>query len=271
MQKTIFITGASSGLGKAAARLFQQRGWNVIATMRHPENETELTELKNVTVLKMDVSNAAQIQEATAKALALHSIDVLLNNAGYGLIGVLEALTDEQVERQLDTNLLGVIRTTRALVPHFREKKSGTIINITSMFGLVGYPTCSVYAATKFGIDGFSESLAYELAHAGVRVKVVAPGGIQTDFAGRSMEGATHDAYSALVAKVSESYNEESIRQFATAAQVAEVIYEAATDNENKLRYLAGNDAHQLYKERLQLTPEGQYRKIAAGFSASVL
>lgn len=266
MQKTIFITGASAGLGKSTAKLFQSKGWNVIATMRNPENEKELTQLDNVTVLKLDVTDPTQIQETVSKVNGLYSIDVVLNNAGYGLIGVLEALTDEQIVRQLDTNLLGLIRVTKAFTPYFREKKSGMFINITSSFGLLGYPTCSVYAATKFAIDGFSESLAYDLAHFGVKVKTVAPGGIQTDFAGRSLDGGQHEAYQQLMAKVSEGYSAEKISQFATAEHVAMVIYEAATDNKEQLRYIAGKDAISLYSEREKIGAEAQYKKIQEMF-----
>lgn len=269
MQKTIFITGASSGLGKATAKLFQLKGWNVIATMRSPENETELTKLKNVTILKMNVTNRAQIEDVVKKAIQEHSIDIVLNNAGYGLVGALEALSDEQIIRQINTNLLGVVRVTKSFIPYFRERKSGMFINITSMFGLIGYPTCSIYAATKFASDGFSESLAYELSHQGIGVKIIAPGGIQTDFAGRSMDGAMHDAYKNLVEKVSEGYSEERISQFSTSDQIASVIFEAATDNKNQLRYIAGNDAVALHNERSQLGAEGQYRQLKETFSLS--
>lgn len=267
MQKTIFITGASTGLGKATAKLFQSKGWNVIATMRNPENETELTKLENVTVLKLNVTNPTQIQDTIIEAIKLYSIDVVLNNAGYGLIGALEALTDEQINRQIETNLLGVIRLTKAFTKYFREKKNGIFINVTSMFGLVGYPTCSVYAATKFAIDGFSESLAYELAHFGVKVKTVAPGGIQTDFAGRSMESGKHEAYNQLAEKVSEGYSEERVGQFSTAESIAYVIYEAATDNKDQLRYIAGKNAILLYTEREKIGAEAQYHNILSKFN----
>ncbi|MBB3838281.1 NAD(P)-dependent dehydrogenase (short-subunit alcohol dehydrogenase family) [Runella defluvii] len=266
MQKTIFITGASAGLGKSTAKLFQSKGWNVIATMRKPENETELAKLENVTILKLDVTDNAQIEDTVQKVIQQYTVDVVLNNAGYGLIGVIEALTDEQITRQIDTNLLGVIRVTKAFIPHFREKRNGTFINVTSMFGLIGYPTCSVYSATKFAIDGFSESLAYDLAHFGVKVKTIAPGGIQTDFAGRSLDGGHHEAYQTLMAKVSEGYSAERISQFATAEHVASVIYEAANDNKEQLRYIAGKDAISLYSEREKIGAEAQYRKIQEMF-----
>lgn len=267
MQKTIFITGSSSGLGKATAKLFQSKGWQVIATMRNPKNEVELTKLENVTVLKLDVTDKEQIEETVLEVIQQYSVDVVLNNAGYGLIGALEALNDELITRQLNTNLLGVIRVTKAFTPYFRMKENGMFINITSMFGLIGYPTCSIYSATKFALDGFSESLAYELANLGVTVKTIAPGGIQTDFAGRSMDGSVHDAYQKLIEKVNEGYSEERINQFSTSNQIASVIFEAATDNKNQLRYIAGIDATMLYNERLQLGAEGQYRNIKKMFN----
>ncbi|WP_432670320.1 SDR family oxidoreductase [Flavobacterium sp. SM2513] len=267
MQKTIFITGASAGLGKSTAKLFQSKGWNVIATMRNPEKETELNQLQNVTLLKLDVTDPLQIQETVIKTLQTHSIDLVLNNAGYGLIGVLEALSDEQITRQFETNLLGVIRVTKAFTPYFREKENGMFINITSSFGLIGYPTCSVYSATKFAIDGFSESLAYDLAHFGVKVKTVAPGGIQTDFAGRSLDGGQHEAYQKLMEKVSEGYSAEAVSQFSTPEHIASVIFEAATDNKEQLRYVAGPDAIALYKEREEFGAEAQHSRIQKMFA----
>lgn len=269
MQKTIFITGTSSGLGKATAKLFNFNGWNVIAAMRKPEHETELTKLKNITVVKMDITNPTEINETVKNVLNKHSVDVVINNAGYGLVGPLEALSDEQIVKQLNTNLLGTIRVTKVFIPHFRQKRSGIFINITSMFGLIGYPTCSIYSSTKFGLDGFSESLAYEVAHLGIKVKTIAPGGIQTDFAGRSLDGSGHEAYKKLIDKVSEGYSEEKVSQFSTPESIAKVIYEATTDNENQIRYVAGADANNLYKERLKLGPEGQFQSMLMNFSNS--
>lgn len=128
MQKTIFITGASAGLGKATARLFQSKGWKVIATMRNPEKETELTKLDNVSVLPLDITNVAQISSTVDKALALGDVDVIFNNAGYALSGALEALSDDKIVRQIDTNLLGAIRVTQAFIPYFRQRKAGLFI-----------------------------------------------------------------------------------------------------------------------------------------------
>jgi short-subunit dehydrogenase len=266
MKKTIFITGASSGLGKASSLLFQKNGWNVIATMRSPEKETELNLLENVTLLPLDVTNSEQVRQMVEKALSIHPIDVVLNNAGYGLIGPLEALTAEQINSQIQTNLFGVIYITKALVPYLRKRRSGVIINVTSSFGLLSFPTCSVYSATKFAIDGFSEGLYYELAQFGIQVKVVAPGGMQTNFTGRSMQGGTHDAYQQLIAKVSEGYSDAEVANYTKAEDVAQIIFDAATDDKDQLRYVAGEDAIALYQERLKLGPEEQVRKIKSQF-----
>jgi NAD(P)-dependent dehydrogenase (short-subunit alcohol dehydrogenase family) len=259
--KTIFITGASAGLGKATTKLFQSKGWQVIATMRNPEKETELTLLKNVTVLKLDVTDATQINSTIEQVLSQYSVDVVLNNAGYGLIAPLEAVSDAQITRQIDTNLLGVIRVMKAFIPHLRSKGEGVFITLSSMFGLIGYPTCALYSATKWALEGFCECMAYDLATFGVRVKTIAPGGIQTDFSGRSLDFAQHEAYLPLIAKVSEGYSEEKISNYSTPQQIAEVIYEAATDNKDQLRYLAGADAVALYNDRLELGPEKHYQQ----------
>ncbi len=155
--KTIFITGASSGLGKATAKLFASNGWNVIATMRDPEKQTELSKIENITLLPLNVSDPEQIKTTAVKALLLTDVDVVFNNAGYILAGPLEGTTDEQLMRQINTNLLGVIRVTQAFIPHFREKKSGLFITTTSLNALIPEPFMSVYRATKAGLEGWSE------------------------------------------------------------------------------------------------------------------
>lgn len=267
MQKTIFITGASSGLGKSTAKLFQSKGWRVIATMRNPENETELNKLKDVILLPLDVTQQDQIISVIEKVTHLYNVDVVMNNAGYGLIGVLESLDDEQIQRQITTNLLGVIRVSKAFTSHFRERKSGMFINITSTFGLIGYPMCSIYSATKFAIDGFSESMAYELAQFGIQVKIIAPGGMQTDFAVRSMELGQHDAYEKLTAEVSKGYSAEKLSNYTKVENIAEIVFQSATDNKNQLRYIAGDDANLLYDERIKYGAETQVQNIRTNFT----
>ncbi|MGC4042061.1 MAG: SDR family oxidoreductase [Flavobacterium sp.] len=249
--KTIFITGASSGLGKATAKLFHERGWNVIATMRNPEKETELSLLKNVTLLPLDVTNFSQIQSTVKKATELNTIDVVFNNAGYGLIGPLEGLSDDQITKQLNTNLLGVIRVTNAFIPYFRERKNGLFISTTSIGGLIAFPLGSVYHATKWGLEGWSESMAYELNPLGINIKTVSPGGIKTEFMHGSLDTGTTPAYEAMTTNMFASA-EAMFANASTPLQIAEVVYEAATDGKTKLRYVAGEDAKMLYQQRLE-------------------
>jgi NAD(P)-dependent dehydrogenase (short-subunit alcohol dehydrogenase family) len=255
--KTIFITGASTGLGKATAKLFASQGWQVIATMRNPPAEKELNTIKNITLLPLDVTNPEQIKDTTQKAMAMAAIDVVFNNAGYGLMGPMESMSDEQVLRQVNTNLLGVIRVTQAFIPYFREKHSGTFITTTSIGGLVAYPFGAMYHATKWALEGWSESMAFELKKIGVTIKTIAPGGIKTDYLGRSADIAKHPAYDKWVDQLFSRIDPD---QFSTAEQVAEVVYEAATDGRDTLRYFAGEDAKALYAQRLQVGDEA-FRK----------
>jgi NAD(P)-dependent dehydrogenase (short-subunit alcohol dehydrogenase family) len=253
--KTIFITGASTGLGKATAKLFQSKGWNVIATMRNPEAETELTQLENVTVLPLDVTNLEQIKSTTKKALEISDIDLVFNNAGYGLIGPLESLTDDQIVKQITTNLLGVIRVTQAFIPYFREKRQGMFISTTSIGGLLTFPISSIYHATKWALEGWSESLAFELNTLGIDIKTVSPGGIKTDFISRSLDTGNQPEYADLVNTMFS--NTENMMEHASAPElIADVVYEAATDGKKQLRYVAGEDAKALYAQRLEMGAE---------------
>ncbi|MDR3716170.1 MAG: SDR family oxidoreductase [Puia sp.] len=259
--KTIFITGASSGLGKAAVKLFAAKGWRVIATMRKPEQERELMNIRNVTLLPLDVTDPEQIQETAEKAIASARIDVVFNNAGYGLMGPLEATTDPQIIRQIETNLLGVIRVTRAFIPHFRKNEGGLFVTTTSIGGLTAFPFATLYHATKWALEGFSESLSFELKRFGIGVKTVSPGGIGTDFAGRSMDLARHEAYQGAFDKMmTGAFGEGSVFHFSTPEAIAEVVYDAATDGRDQLRYTAGPDAAALYGRRLEIGAEA-FRK----------
>lgn len=266
---TIFITGASAGLGKATAKLFAARGWNVVATMRHPEHETELTQVPNVHLLPLDVTDPAQIAATVEQAIALHPIDVVFNNAGYGLIGALEAVSDEQLSQLLNTILLGVIRVTKAFLPHLREKKSGRIISTTSIGGLIAFPLYSIYHAAKWAVEGWSESMSFELALHNIGIKTVSPGGIATDFTGRSLVVAEHAAYAGLQQKLMsmQEVGADSAFQFSTPEAIAEVVFEAATDQKDQLRYRAGPDAVAIYAQRLAAGPEAFRQGVAAQFA----
>jgi NAD(P)-dependent dehydrogenase (short-subunit alcohol dehydrogenase family) len=259
MKKTIFITGASTGLGKATAKLFQTRGWNVIATMRNPDSATELSQLENITLLPLDVTDPVQINSTVAKAIAIQDIDVVFNNAGYGLMGALEAFSDDQILKQINTNLLGVIRVTHAFIPHLREKKSGLFISTTSMGGFLGFPLHSIYHATKFGIEGWSESMSFELALHNIGIKTIAPGGIATDFLSRSLDKSRLPAYQELEDKLFTT-TDTMMNSASSPEQIAEVVYEAATDGKDQVRYVAGEDSKAMYARRTELGSE-EFRK----------
>jgi NADP-dependent 3-hydroxy acid dehydrogenase YdfG len=246
MKKTILITGASSGIGKDTAKYFQSKGWNVVATMRSPENEKELKALDSVLVTKLDVLELNTIDDAIENGIKrFGKIDVLLNNAGYGAYGPLESFPREKILRQFNTNVIGLMDVTRAILPHFRQNKNGIVINISSMGGKMTFPLGSLYHGTKFAVEGISESLRYEMEQIGCKVKIVEPGAIATDFAGRSFD-FNHDEnlkeYQNVVNKIMTVFP-TMIKSASPVNIVSKVIYEAATDGKSKLRYMAGKDA----------------------------
>ena len=256
MNKTILITGASTGLGKETAKLFQTKGWNVIATMRNPENETALNTLENVLVTRLDVLDIASIEDAVQAGIRkFGKIDVLLNNAGYGAYGPLESFSREKIIRQFNTNVIGLLDVTRALIPHFRQNKSGIIINISSIGGKITFPLGALYHGTKFAVEGISEALSYEVEQFNGKVKIIEPGAITTDFVSRSFDFSNDESlieYQPLVGKVMTAM--PAFYQNASSGEtIANVIYEAATDDTNQLRYAAGEDAKLLIANRKQL------------------
>ena len=251
--KTIFITGASSGIGKTTARHFQAQGWNVIATMREPSKETELRALENTHIAQLDVTDTGSISAAVSDGInQFGKIDVLLNNAGYGAYGALEAFTMERIRRQFDTNVIGLMEVTKAILPHMRQNKAGTIINISSIGGQITFPLGSLYHGTKFAVEGLSEALHYELEPLGIRVRIVQPGMIKTDFGGRSFDlamdeslpeyGPTAEAMGRLFGKLSSNPSMPEL--------VAGVIWDAANEAGDRLRFRAGPDADQILDER---------------------
>ncbi|WP_116788990.1 SDR family oxidoreductase [Flavobacterium psychrotrophum] len=246
MKKTVLVTGASSGFGKETVKLFQQRGWNVIATMRTPENEHELNHLDNVLVTKLDVQEEFSIKASVEAGIEkFGSIDVLVNNAGYGLMGVFESATKDQIQKQFEVNVFGMMQVTQTVLPYLRKNGKGTIINISSFGGLVALPFTSLYAASKFAVEGFSESLSHELVKLNIKVKIIEPGGVHTNFRnGLDVIKNEIPEYDPLMGSFFGRYAlpTENIDK-ATPQDVAATILEAATDETNRLRYIVGNDA----------------------------
>ena len=181
MTKTVLITGCSTGIGKLAAETFRAQGWNVAATMRRPEAGADLSRIDGMAVLRLDVTDKGSIETAVEDTLdRFGSIDVLVNNAGYGGHALLEQSSDRMIRAMYETNVFGVMNVTRAVLPIMREQKGGRIINVTSMAGLMALPTDSVYTSTKYAIEGMTEGLALECKPLDILAKTVAPGAYLT-------------------------------------------------------------------------------------------
>ncbi|WP_413723367.1 SDR family oxidoreductase [Sodalis sp. RH24] len=265
MAKTLLITGTSSGIGLAAAGYFADQGWNVVATLRHPQPESPLAGRDNILLTRLDVEDAHSIGDAIDAGMQrFGAIDTLVNNAGFGQFGLFEAVTEAQIQRQFAVNVFGVMAVTRALLPHFRRQGSGTVINLSSGAGLFTLPMISLYCASKFALEGFSEALAYELAAVGIGVKLVIPhGGVtETRFVERQGEYQAQDKgltdYALFIAKTQRAFAALGAARTISALDVAKVIHEAATDGSDRLRYLIGDDSRGFIRARREL-PEDEY------------
>jgi NAD(P)-dependent dehydrogenase (short-subunit alcohol dehydrogenase family) len=253
MKKTILITGSSSGIGKATAQYFSQNGWNVAATMRRLEDEKDIKESSSMKLYRLDVQDEDSIQKTIEKVISdFGKIDTVLNNAGYSAKGPFEAATTDQIKRQFDVNVFGLMAVIQHILPHFRQNKSGTIINVSSIGGRLAMPLYSLYHGTKWAVEGFSESLAFELAQFGIKIKIIEPGAIKTDFTGRSadiLEKEGLDSYETLI----KNFDEKAAKFMDKAAEpelVAQTIYKAANDTSNRMRYLVGKDAKMFWTIR---------------------
>ena len=272
MSKTILITGASSGIGKASAILFAAKGWNVICTMRTLDREKGLADQENVLVTRLDVRDHESIKQTIDAGIAkFGKIDALVNNAGYSLFGVFETIPPEKIQEQFAVNVMGVMDVTRALLPHFRKNKGGLIINISSRAGLTGLPMISLYCASKHALEGFSESLAYELASQNIAVKLVEPSGgvTNTNFVERMGKEQTPDVppdYQTFVANASAVYSGMQNARKTSAEEVAAVIFEAATDGTQRLRYFTGEDSGDFIKAKREMPEKDHLNFMRAKF-----
>ena len=239
--KTVLITGCSSGYGLETARRFLAQGWNVIATMRTPRADI-LPSSDRLRVLPLDVTSPESIAAALAQA---GPIDVLVNNAGIGAIGALEATPMAKTRQLFETNTFGVIAMTQAVVPQFRKRKSGVIVNVTSSVTLAPMPLASVYTASKMAIEGFTASLEHELRAFNVSVKLVEPGyGPTTRFAQNTeirLEDVIPEPYAAFAQPILAAFAQPQL--VTTEADVAEAVWRAANDESGQLRFAAGADA----------------------------
>ena len=247
MKKIWFITGSSRGLGRSLTAAVLAKGDNVAATARNTDALQDLTEQYpgQVLPIALDVNDAAQIHKAVQDTIAhFGRIDVLVNNAGFGIIGAAEAYTEEQVRSQLETNLYAPIAITRAVLPHMRRQGSGRILQISSVGGRVGNSGLSMYQAAKFGLGGFSESLAREVAPLGIYVTSVEPGGFRTDWAGASMSyAATVPGYEATVDQRADYVKGGNFVPMGDPDKAAQAMIDLVSSPEPPIHLLLGSEA----------------------------
>ncbi|PDQ18202.1 short-chain dehydrogenase/reductase [Mesorhizobium sanjuanii] len=271
MTRTILITGTSSGYGKSVAEFFLDRGWNVIATMRRPDPSVFATASDRLKVLPLDVTDTGSISKAISEGVAAFgAIDVLANNAGVGLASVVEATPDSTMREIFETNTFGVFATSRAIIPQMRNQGHGVIINVTSSVTLGIMPLVAIYAASKCAVEGFTESLSYELDGFNIRARLVEPGYAPTTNFSANSGARMKDLIPADYGSFAQSYFEKMANYptpYCTEAEVAEAVFSAATDEGRTIRYPAGADSKLLAELRWTTSEEHYLKKMREMFS----
>lgn len=261
MAKTMLITGSSSGVGAATAKLFAERGFNVVATMRNPGNAPDFGHLPNLVVERLDVEDVESIDRAiTAAQEKFGRIDLVINNAGYGQYGIFEKTPMEKVRKNFEINVFGVMNVMQGIIPVFRRQKGGVILNVSSCGGLVGIPASSVYISTKFALEGFIEAVSHELASQNIIAKLYEPGAILSPFHERSAREHSGtggiESYDQFLNSTNAALGKLAAGA-ATTEKVAEDIYGAATDGTDRLRYCAPYGVEKLVKAKHELDDKG--------------
>jgi NAD(P)-dependent dehydrogenase (short-subunit alcohol dehydrogenase family) len=249
-----FITGASDGLGRALAEAALDRGDRVAATARDPERVADLADRGRAVAIRLDVTAPAEVEAAIAAALeAFGRLDIVVNNAGYGLFGALEELSDDELRRAFETNVFGALAVTRAALPHLRRQRSGHIVQISSLEGVAPMVAGeAAYAGTKFAVEGVAEAVAADVAHLGIRVTIVEPGPLRTEFAAGAVARAPESSdYAESVGKALEWFEGIAGRQPNDPALVAAAIAQAVDAPEPPLRLALGGEAVAAIREKL--------------------
>ena len=268
------VTGSSSGIGFEIALMLARSGFHTYATMRNLEKSKKITEIANtqklpLQVVQLDVNDDISVKNAIDKIVAAENkrIDVLVNNAGYGLFGPLADTSIEEIKAQFETNFFGVIRVAQQVLPVMRKQNSGgTIVNISSVGGRIGVPVLSAYQSTKFALEALSESMSYELEPFGIRVVIIEPGFIRTNIINSSTSAEKaldpKSPYFPLMKKVKNYF--KSMMENASSSppeEVAKVILQAVTSENPQLRYTVGNDAAAIIQARMNM-PDKEFRKM---------
>lgn len=271
MTKTVLITGTSSGYGKATAELFLERGWNVVATMRTPRSDTIDGPADRLKIVALDITRPETIRIAIAAALeAFGSIDGWINNAGIGMASAVEVTPDETIRELFETNTFGVFNACREIIPQMRRQGQGVIVNVTSSVTIGVMPLVAAYAASKFAVEGYTESLSYELEPFNIKARLVEPGYAPTTSftanGGPRMQGLIPEDYAPFAGAVFARMANYPTA-YCTEAEVAEAAYAAATDEGLRLRYPAGADTKMLAALRWSTSEDHYLDRMRAMFA----
>ncbi|HKG31301.1 MAG TPA: SDR family oxidoreductase [Nitrososphaeraceae archaeon] len=271
-QKVAIITGSSSGVGHATALLLARNRFHTYATMRNIKKSVDIMEIANrerlpLQVIQLDVNDNTSIRNSIEKVISeKQRIDLLVNNAGYGLVGAFEDLSVEEIKSQFETNFFGIIRLTQQVLPIMRKQKSGTIVNVSSGAGRIGFPGMSAYVSSKFALEGLSESMSYELEPFGIKIVIIEPGVIRTNFkknavmSKKSLDDSFISPYSSIIQKMDASIT--SIIEHATPPEeVAKAILHVVTSNNPELRFPIGNDIIMMLETKKSMSDE-DFRKM---------
>lgn len=270
-QKVAVVTGSSTGIGYETSLILARNGFLTYATMRNLNKSQSIKSIATkenlpIHIKQLDVTDDTSVKKAVEGISSeTGRIDILVNNAGYGLNGAFEDLAMDEIKAQYETNLFGLIRTTQAVLPIMRRQKSGTIINISSGAGRFGFPGSSAYVSTKFAVEGLGESMSYELEPFGIKVVLVEPGVIKTNFVdGMVIAKKSQDPkspYSQIIQKMATGF-EEMMKNGSSPELVAKVVLNAATNENPSLRYLAGNDVEQWLGSKRNMSDEEFYKMM---------
>jgi len=264
-QKVAVVTGSSSGIGHEIALILARNGFLTYATMRDLQKNSKLKSIKDeenlpLEFIQLDVTDENSVRTAVQKIYDdVGRIDMLINNAGYGLTGAFEDLSIDEIKTQFETNFYGLIRTTQAILPIMRKQKSGTIVNMSSGAGRFGFPMGSAYVSTKFAVEGLSESLSYEVEPFGIRVILIEPGMIKTNFSNASIMAKKsidpNSSYAPLMKNMQTGFN-KLLENASSPQLVAQITLDAMTSDKPNLRYLAGKDVEQWVEAKKKMSDE---------------
>jgi NAD(P)-dependent dehydrogenase (short-subunit alcohol dehydrogenase family) len=275
-QRVAVVTGASSGIGYETSLTLARNGFHTYATMRNLEKYKSITEIANteklpLQVVQLDVTDDGSVKDAINRIVTEKKrIDVLVNNAGYGLFGSLEDMSVEEIKKQFETNFFGVIRVTKQVLPIMREQNSGIIVNVSSVGGRIGLPVLSAYHSTKFAMEGLSESISYEVEPFGIRIVIIEPGVIRTNIMNSSTAAKKaldpKSPYFKLMQKLQNHFKSNMENKSSPPEEVAKVILQAVMSENPELRYTVGIDASRIIQARTNM-PDKEFQQIVKDFS----